>query len=65
VEEVGRESPECELWPTFYGEVLSLGRNGELWDRLEYLTAVGCRSLVLNSSSTLLDLGVLAEPLGP
>jgi len=36
VEEVGRESPECELWPAFYGETLILGRNRELWSRLDY-----------------------------
>jgi len=53
VEEVGRESPDCELWPTFYGEALILKR--ELWDRLEYADKVGCRNLVLNSNGTLLD----------
>jgi radical SAM protein with 4Fe4S-binding SPASM domain len=68
VEEVGQESPECELWPTFYGEALILGRNGELWNRLEYAASVGCRNLVLNSNGTLLDRwdnldGVLASPL--
>lgn len=68
VEEVGRESPECELWPTFYGEALVLGRNGELWNRLDYAASVGCRNLVLNSNGTLLDRwnnmdAVLASPL--
>jgi MoaA/NifB/PqqE/SkfB family radical SAM enzyme len=52
--EIGRESPECELWPTFYGEALILGRNGELWDRLSHAANVGCRNLVLNSNGTLL-----------
>lgn len=52
VEEVGRVSPDCELWPTFYGEALILG--DELWDRLSYAHAAGCRNLVLNSNGTLL-----------
>jgi MoaA/NifB/PqqE/SkfB family radical SAM enzyme len=52
VEEIGRESPECEVWPTFYGEPLILG--DELWDRLDYGAEAGCRNLVLNSNGTLL-----------
>ena len=50
--EVGTVSPECELWPTFYGEALILGR--ELWDRLDFAANVGCRNLVLNTNGTLL-----------
>jgi radical SAM protein with 4Fe4S-binding SPASM domain len=53
VAEVGRESPECELWPTFYGEALIL--RGELWDRLDSAARAGCRNLVLNSNGSLLD----------
>src|ERR1051325_9247255 len=30
-EEVGREHPKCEVWPTFYGEAFILG--DELWSR--------------------------------
>jgi len=52
VEEVGRCSPDTELWPTFYGEALMLG--DELWDRLDYAARAGCRNLVLNSNGTLL-----------
>ena len=52
VEEVGREAPGCELWPTFYGEALVLG--DELWDRLDHAAERGCRNLVLNSNGTLL-----------
>ena len=52
VEEVGRESPECEVWPTFYGEALILG--DELWERLKYAELAGCQNLVLNSNGTLL-----------
>ncbi len=51
--EVGEASPECELWPTFYGESMILGR--ELWDRLDFAASVGCRNLVLNSNGTLLS----------
>lgn len=53
VEEVGRESPECEVWPTFYGEALILG--DELWRRLRRAYNFGCRNLVLNSNGTLLS----------
>ena len=64
--EVAETSPDCELWPTFYGESLIL--RGELWDRLEYAASVGCRNLVLNSNGTLLARDdnierVLASPL--
>jgi radical SAM protein with 4Fe4S-binding SPASM domain len=52
VEEVGREAPETELWPTFYGEALILA--DELWDRLDHAARAGCRNLVLNSNGTLL-----------
>lgn len=53
VEEVGRESPDCEVWPTFYGEALIL--DDELWGRLDYAASVGCCNLVLNSNGTLLN----------
>lgn len=52
VEQVGQEAPDCELWPTFYGEALLL--RDELWDRLHFAHQVGCRNLVLNSNGTLL-----------
>jgi sulfatase maturation enzyme AslB (radical SAM superfamily) len=53
VEEVAREMPDCELWPTFYGEALIL--RDELWDRLDYAARVGCCNLVLNSNGILLN----------
>lgn len=55
VEEIGANAPNCEIWPTFYGEALIMGYRGELWDRLDYADKVGCRNLVLNSNGTLLD----------
>lgn len=66
VEEIGRYSPDTEIWPTFYGESFILG--DELWDRLDYAASVGCRNLVLNSNGTLLGRNdniekVLASPL--
>jgi radical SAM protein with 4Fe4S-binding SPASM domain len=66
VEEVAREKPDCEIWPTFYGEALMLG--DELWDRLHYADRVGCTNLVLNSNGTLLKRGntidqILKSPL--
>ncbi len=68
VEEVGREGPDTEIWPTFYGEALIMGHKNELWDRLDYADSVGCRNLVLNSNGTLLERWdnidrVLASPL--
>lgn len=53
VEEIGREAPNTELWPTFYGEALILGE--ELWDRINYADKVGCKNIVLNSNGTLLE----------
>jgi MoaA/NifB/PqqE/SkfB family radical SAM enzyme len=52
VEEVGRESPHTEIWPTFYGEALVMGP--EIWDRIDYAAQVGCANLVLNSNGTVL-----------
>ncbi|MGN7613864.1 radical SAM/SPASM domain-containing protein [Magnetococcales bacterium HHB-1] len=53
VKEVAKEMPDCEVWPTFYGEALLLKE--ELWDRLHYADQVGCTNLVLNSNGTLLN----------
>ena len=50
VEEVGAESPNTEIWPTFYGEALVLGP--EIWDRIDYAAKVGCDNLVLNSNGS-------------
>jgi len=64
VDEVAREMPECEIWPTFYGEALLLGDT--LWRWLDYAAAAGCRNIVLNSNGILLARvidQVLASPL--
>lgn len=66
VEEVGREAPHTEIWPTFYGEALGMGE--EIWDRIDYAAQVGCENLVLNSNGGLLlrqnhIARVLASPL--
>lgn len=53
VEEVGKESPDTEVWPTFYGEALVMGE--EIWDRIDHAAKVGCRNLVLNSNGGLLQ----------
>ena len=55
VEEIGANSPETEIWPTFYGEALIMGYKSELWDRINYAAKAGCRNLVLNSNGTLLE----------
>lgn len=48
VEEIGREAPNTEIWPTFYGEALVMGE--EIWDRIDYAASVGCQNIVLNSN---------------
>ena len=53
VEEVGREAPNTEIWPTFYGEALGMGE--EIWDRIDYAASVGCDNIVLNSNGGLLQ----------
>jgi len=67
-EEVGREHPQCEIWPTFYGEALIMGYKNELWDRLDSADKAGCKNIVLNSNGTLLERfdnidRILASPL--
>lgn len=52
VEEVAREAPDTEIWPTFYGEALGMGE--EIWDRIDHAAEVGCTNLVLNSNGGLL-----------
>ena len=44
VEEVGRESPNTEIWPTFYGEALIMGHKNELWERLDYADKSAART---------------------
>lgn len=64
VDEVAREMPECEIWPTFYGEALLLG--DKLWGMLDYAAQAGCNHIVLNSNGILLSRNidaVLASPL--
>lgn len=53
VDEVAAEMPNCEIWPTFYGEALLLGQR--LWRMLDYAAAVGCQNLVLNSNGIMLS----------
>ena len=52
VTELGREAPNTEIWPTFYGEALGMGE--EIWDRIDFAAEVGCANLVLNSNGSLL-----------
>lgn len=52
VEEIGRDAPNTEIWPTFYGEALGMGY--EIWDRIKYADHCGCTNLVLNSNGGLL-----------
>lgn len=52
IEEVASEMPDCEIWPTFYGEALLLGE--KLWRWLDYAAKAGCQNLVLNSNGIML-----------
>jgi radical SAM protein with 4Fe4S-binding SPASM domain len=52
VEEIAREAPNTEIWPTFYGEALVMGE--DIWDRIDYAAEVGCKNIVLNSNGGLL-----------
>ena len=64
VDEIAREKPDCEIWPTFYGEALLLGDT--LWRWLDYAASIGCDNIVLNSNGILLERNidqVLASPL--
>ena len=64
VDEIAREKPDCEIWPTFYGEALLLGDT--LWRWLDYAASIGCDNIVLNSNGILLERHidqVLASPL--
>ncbi len=47
VAEVGRESPDTEIWPTFYGEALVLG--DEIWDRIDRAGPAGAEGRHLSS----------------
>jgi len=57
VEEVGRESPLTEVWPTFMGEAFLLG--DELFDRLRFARASGCQKITLNTNGTLINRGTI------
>lgn len=48
VEEVARESPGTELWPTFMGEALLLG--DRLFELIRHARRAGCRKITLNSN---------------
>lgn len=47
-DEIARENPDCELWPTFMGEALLLGPR--LFELIRYARAAGCRKITLNSN---------------
>src|SRR5258706_14287448 len=53
VEEIGANSPDTEIWPTFYGEALIMGYKSELWDRLDYGAPSRCRNLGPTSNRSL------------
>jgi MoaA/NifB/PqqE/SkfB family radical SAM enzyme len=48
VDEVARENPYCEVWPTFMGEALLLGER--LFKLIRYAREVGCQKITLNSN---------------
>lgn len=48
VREIGQENPDCEVWPTFMGEALLLGKR--LFPLIRYARESGCRKISLNSN---------------
>lgn len=58
-EEIGRESPHAELWPTFMGEAMLL-RN-RLFDLIRYARHVGCKKITLNSNGNHLNDKTIAQ----
>lgn len=52
VDEIAREAPATEVWPTFYGEAFVLGER--LFERLRWARDRGLSNLVLNSNGSLL-----------
>lgn len=48
VREIGRHNPDCEVWPTFMGEALLLGKR--LFPLIRYAREAGCRKITLNSN---------------
>lgn len=50
VTEIGRESPDTEIWPTFMGEAMLLGK--KLFDWIALARRAGCRKITLNTNGT-------------
>jgi len=50
VEEVAQARPGCELWPTFYGEALAVGK--KIYARIRQAADLGLTNLVLNSNGS-------------
>lgn len=48
VDEIARENPFCEVWPTFMGEAVLLGER--LFELIRYTREVGCQKITLNSN---------------
>ena len=48
VDEVARENPYTEVWPTFMGEALLLGER--LFGLIRYAREAGCKKITLNSN---------------
>jgi len=53
VEEIARENPLTELWPTFMGEALLL--HNRVFDMIRYAREIGCRKITLNSNGNHLN----------
>lgn len=52
-DEVARESPYTELWPTFMGEAMLLG--DKIFDWIRYAKDAGCKKVTLNTNGTRLN----------
>ncbi|MBI4231325.1 MAG: radical SAM protein [Planctomycetes bacterium] len=53
IDEIAQRAPHTEVWPTFYGEALTL--KYRLFYMIQYAKRKGLTNLVLNTNGTLLD----------
>lgn len=53
VDEVGKENPYTEIWPTFMGESMLLG--DKIFNMINYAKQKGCKKVTLNTNGTLIN----------
>ncbi|MBI4971299.1 MAG: radical SAM protein [Candidatus Omnitrophica bacterium] len=61
IDEIADTAPATEVWPTFYGEALLLGK--KVTERIRYAANKGLTNLVLNTNGTMLSDELIREVL--